>query len=52
VIGHCSLDYRVPENRVERHHQASLFAAKKRAELRKSTLDSSTLSFEYNLTGL
>ncbi|MBB1466440.1 hypothetical protein H5300_24840 [Vibrio sp. SG41-7] len=40
------------ENRVERHHQASLFAAKKRADLTKSNLDSSALNFEYDLTGL
>lgn len=40
------------ENRVERHHQASLFAAKKRAELTKSNLDSSALNFEYDLAVL
>lgn len=40
------------ENRIEKHHQASLFAAKKRAELTKSTLDSSALNFEYDLTVL
>lgn len=40
------------ENRVERHHQASLFAAKKRAELTKSNLDRSALNLEYDLTGL
>ncbi|ENI4487405.1 hypothetical protein ABXZ88_003277 [Vibrio fluvialis] len=40
------------KNRVERFHQASLFAAKKRAELTKSNLDSSALNFEYDLTDL
>lgn len=40
------------ENRVEKHHQASLIAAKKRAELTKSNLDSSALNFEYDLSGL
>lgn len=39
-------------NRMERHHQASLFAAKKRAELTKSNLDNSALNFEYDLTDL
>lgn len=41
-----------PENRVEKHHQASLFAASKRAELTKSNLDCSALKFEYDLAGL
>lgn len=40
------------ENRVEKFHQASLFAAKKRAELTNSTLHSAALNFEYDLTYL
>jgi len=40
------------ENKVERHHEASLFAAKKRAEITFSNLDNSALNFEYDLTNL
>lgn len=37
------------ENRLERFHKASLFAAKKRAEQTKSILHRSALNFEYDL---
>lgn len=38
------------DNKIQRHHEASLFAARTRARLTFSNLDTSALNFEYDLS--